>query len=84
MSESQIENIINLLKAHYGSTKVIVDNDLLFVYGSDTDAVHTAMVVEYGNDYNIFFESRNNLLKEVVLRFVKKSKKVVDKNKLMT
>jgi hypothetical protein len=72
MTEFEIKKIKNLLKIHYGSTKIVVDNDLMFVYGSNVDAVHTAMVVEYGSDYNIFCESRNDLLKEVILRFVKK------------
>jgi hypothetical protein len=79
MTDIEIENIEHLLKSYYGALKVVVDNDLLFVYGSDVDAVYTAVVVEYGGDYDIFYERRNDLLKEVVLRVVKNKQKVVDK-----
>lgn len=81
MTITEIENIQHLLKTHYGATKVIVDNDLMFVYGSEVDAVYTAVVVEHGSDHDIIYERRDDHLKEVVLRIVKKNQKVVDKNK---
>jgi len=81
MSITEIENIEHLLKAHYGATKVVVDNDLMFVYGCDSDAAYTAVVVEHGHDHDVIYERRDDDLKEVVLRVVKKNQKVVDKSK---
>lgn len=79
MTDVQIENIKNLLKTHYGSTKVVVDNDLMFVYGSDANSVYTAMIIEHGHDHHVIYEKKNEDLKEVVLRIVKKNQKNVDK-----
>ena len=79
MNDIQFENTEHLLKTYYGATKVVVDNDLMFVYGSDVDAVYTAVIVEHGSDHDVIYERRDDLLKEVVLRFVKKNQKVVDK-----
>jgi hypothetical protein len=81
MTDTEIENIVHLLKTHYGATKVFVDNDLISVYGSDVDAVYVAVVVEYGSEYDVIYERRNEDTKEVVLQLVKKSKKDVDKDK---
>lgn len=81
MTDYQSKNIQNLLKTHYGVSKVVVDNHLLFVYGGNVDSVYTAVVVEYGDEYDIVYEMRNEDSKEVVLRLVKKSTKVVDTSK---
>lgn len=81
MKKNEIENINHLLKTYYGATKVLVDKDLLEVYGSDIESVHTAVVVEYGNKYDIFYKTRNDDLKHVVLQLVKKSKKNIDRSK---
>jgi hypothetical protein len=72
---NEIENIKHLLKTHYGATNVFVDNDLISVYGSDADAVYVAVVVEYGSEYDVVYERRNEEAKEVVLRLVKKDSK---------
>lgn len=72
MSITEIENIEHLLKTHYGATKVVVDNDLLFVYGSDIDSVRVAVEVEFNDKYDIVCIDRNNNLKHVVFRLTKK------------
>lgn len=79
MTEAQIENIKHLLKTHYGATKVVVDNGLIAVYGSNIESVYVAVVVEFGDDYDVFYERRDEELKEVVLRLKKKNNKKVDK-----
>ena len=81
MTDSEIENIIYLLKTHYGATKVFVDNEVISVYGSNIDSVCVAVDGEYGDEYDIICERQNDDLKEVVLRLVKKSQKDVDKIK---
>lgn len=83
MTITQIENIEHLLKTHYGATKVLVDSDRIEVYGSNVESVYVAVVVEHGDEYDVIYDIRDEDLKHVVLRLVKKSKKVVDKNKLM-
>lgn len=83
MNTTEIQNIEHLLKTHYGATKVLFDNDLMFVYGSDVDAAYTAVVVEHGHDHDVIYERRDTDLKEVVLRVVKKNQKVVDKDNQM-
>ena len=72
MTDTEIENIVHLLKTHYGATKVFVDNDLISVYGSDVDAVYKAVVVECGVEYDVIYERRDEDSKEVVLQLVKK------------
>jgi len=72
MTNINIQNIEFILKSYYGATKVFVDNDEVSVYGSDIDSVYVALSVEYGSEYDIFYQRRNDILKEVVLKLVKK------------
>jgi hypothetical protein len=79
MTDTEIENIVHLLKTHYGAKHVFVDNNLISVYGSNVDSVYIAVVVEYGHEYDVIYEQRNEKYNEVVLRLVKKATKMLTK-----
>lgn len=79
MTDTEIENIVHLLKTHYGAKHVFVDNNLISVYGSDVDAVYKAVVVECGVEYNVIYERRDAEAKEVVLQLVKRLRKTLTK-----
>jgi hypothetical protein len=79
MTDEEKNSIKSILMAHYGAKKVIIDNDLISVYGSNVDSVYIAVVVEYGHEYDVIYEQRNEKYNEVVLRLVKKATKMLTK-----
>lgn len=72
MNDIQLEHIRTLLRTHYGATEVFLDGHRLNVYGCDVDSAYTAVVVEYGDIYDVEYDKRNEQSKYCRLLITKK------------
>lgn len=73
MNENEQIEMEHILKVHYGATKVLFDENYIYVYGVDIEFVKLAMQTELSRKYNIVIKHIDDTIKKSVLCVSKKS-----------